>query len=164
MGLPCDYQGECRSRLGFCGLGIVYCNSASSWVPSCGGGMGLVHGEPVRTASPNAEPTPAPITAWEAWVVGSKADTDDATSDAALGAELIVEEVEDEVTEAKQVGADDTNPWLNWSGNGEGSSDSGFDDEDMKWWIFDRSSALRLCMAPILLGATLSMFICFAMT
>lgn len=161
IGIPCDYQGECRSRLGFCGLGIVYCNSVSSWVPSCGGGKGLVHGEPARTASPNTEPTPAPVTAWEAWVMGSKVDTDDATSDAALGAELIVEEVEEEATEAKQVGADNTNPWLNWGGDNEGTSDSGFDDEDMKWWIFDRSSAC-LCRAPISLGATLSIFICFA--
>ena len=164
IGVPCDYQGQCRSRLGFCGLGIVYCNSASSWVPSCGGGMGLVHGEPVRTANPNSEPTPAPVTAWEAWVMGSKVDTDDATSEAALGAEIIVEEVKEEVTEANQVevGADNMDPWLNWGADNEGAGNSGFDDEHMKWWIFDRSSALRSCRAPVSLGATLSIFICFA--
>ena len=41
-GVACKYEGECRSRLGFCGTGIVYCNSASSWVPSCPGGGGKI--------------------------------------------------------------------------------------------------------------------------
>lgn len=74
---PCDYEGECRSGLGFCGTGIVYCNSQSSWIPSCNPDAELpirLDGNSIATVTPaeseggNREPTPTPTTAWEAWV------------------------------------------------------------------------------------------------
>mmetsp|Transcript_26484 Transcript_26484/g.54607 ORF Transcript_26484/g.54607 Transcript_26484/m.54607 type:complete len:310 (+) Transcript_26484:44-973(+) len=42
MSDPCLYQYECRSKLGICGTELAYCNSASTWVPACGGGANLV--------------------------------------------------------------------------------------------------------------------------
>ena len=75
-GEPCDYKGECRSELGFCGEGIVFCNSKSSWVPNCGGGglkdplLEVVDDATSTTTSNNSngEPTAAPLTLWESWV------------------------------------------------------------------------------------------------
>ena len=68
-GLPCDYKGECRSDLGFCGEGILYCDSKSSWVPTCGGGDQLALLEKDEIASDNnVVPTASPLTSWEAWV------------------------------------------------------------------------------------------------
>eukprot|EP00956_Cyclotella_meneghiniana_P024083 scaffold48013_cov78-Cyclotella_meneghiniana.AAC.8 len=92
---PCEYIGECRSDSNECGEGSNYCNELSIWVPACGGG-GTLQKEPTFTAAAptitldednmdaNAqidfgsssdtdnkdEPTPSPITAWEAWTSG----------------------------------------------------------------------------------------------
>lgn len=68
-GQPCDYKGECRSALGFCGEGVVYCNSKSTWEPTCGGGgqLTLLEEDEV-TSKNNTEPTASPVTLWEAWV------------------------------------------------------------------------------------------------
>ena len=34
-GDPCQEEGECRSFVGYCGHGSLYCNSDSIWVPDC---------------------------------------------------------------------------------------------------------------------------------
>jgi len=34
-GDPCQEEGECRSFVGYCGQGTLYCNSDSIWVPEC---------------------------------------------------------------------------------------------------------------------------------
>ncbi|KAL3815407.1 hypothetical protein ACHAXA_011525 [Cyclostephanos tholiformis] len=76
-GQPCDYKGECRSALGFCGVGIVYCNSKSSWVPDCGGrGQSTLLDKEEVTLDDNAVPTTSPVSLWEAWV----ADRDDSAT------------------------------------------------------------------------------------
>jgi hypothetical protein len=69
-GQPCDYKGECRSDLGFCGEGIVYCNSKSSWVPDCGGGgqLTLLDKDEASASDKNTVPTSSPVSLWEAWV------------------------------------------------------------------------------------------------
>jgi hypothetical protein len=61
--------------LGFCGEGIVFCNSKSSWVENCGGGglkdplLEAVDDSASTTSNnSNGEPTAAPLTLWESWV------------------------------------------------------------------------------------------------
>ena len=34
-GDPCQEEGECRSFVGYCGHGSLYCNSDSIWIPEC---------------------------------------------------------------------------------------------------------------------------------
>jgi hypothetical protein len=74
---PCDNPGECRSGLGFCGTGIVYCNSMSSFKPECIGGVSQL--ESVRITPqptfPNkgGPPTISPTTKWDAWVQANHA-------------------------------------------------------------------------------------------
>jgi len=34
-GDPCQEEGECRSFVGYCGHGTLYCNTDSIWVPEC---------------------------------------------------------------------------------------------------------------------------------
>lgn len=42
IGMPCQYKGECRSKLGECGTTTVHCDAESHWVAACGGGSALV--------------------------------------------------------------------------------------------------------------------------
>lgn len=108
-GSPCDYVGECRSRLGFCGEGVVYCNSASSWIPECGGGGSLIQFEKEEEpdTSSNTIPTASPINAWEQWV--SKRD-DDETDDSSDGSKWeAVEKEEEEEIESY---------WASWESGG----------------------------------------------
>jgi len=54
---PCEVANECRSKLGFCGVGIVYCNSDSSWEPECDPNYGA-----------NRGPSQAPSTLFDSWL------------------------------------------------------------------------------------------------
>ena len=42
IGMPCQYKGECRSKLGECGTTTAHCDAESQWVAACGGGSELV--------------------------------------------------------------------------------------------------------------------------
>ena len=53
---PCEDKSKCRSKLGFCGEGIIYCNSESSWEPQCDPNYGM-----------NGDPTQAPSTLFDLW-------------------------------------------------------------------------------------------------
>ena len=144
-GMPCDYVGECRSKLGFCGEGIVYCNSASSWIPNCGGGGGIIKLDKEEeeeeytttgTKSPNTMPTRAPHTAWEAWV--AKEENVDSDADTAAGEDQnLVAITDDETTEE----ANEDDVWSSWGGGGEGSSDNNSWGVDTSWWAVDRRSS-----------------------
>lgn len=149
-GLPCDYQGECRSRLGFCGEGIVYCNSASSWVPDCGGGGALIQIEELEeeTSSPNTVPTEAPISSWEAWVennnnVGNKTIASDANQTGSDAEDTGIADVssaenEEEGDSSSNSGGDyNLGAWENWGSEGR-NNDNG--NEDSRWWIRDNGS------------------------
>jgi hypothetical protein len=70
---PCDNTSECRSGLGFCGTGIVYCNSMSSWKPECIGGASQLESGPRITPQPTfankgGPPSISPTTKWQGWV------------------------------------------------------------------------------------------------
>ena len=54
---PCDEPNQCRSKLGFCGVGIIYCNSESSWEPECDANYGA-----------NGGPSQAPSTLFDSWL------------------------------------------------------------------------------------------------
>jgi len=158
-GLPCDYSGECRSRLGFCGTGIVYCNSKSSWVPSCGGGGAMIQlqdgeeGEEEDSASPNTEPTVRPTTEWEVWVEsqeGSAENATVATSDADNKDEDDDSSQRDVSNDVSSHGEDKEdssttaysgfNPdsWGEW---GDGKGQQASDDQDLRWWTVGRNSS-----------------------
>jgi len=99
--------------LGFCGEGVVYCNSASSWIPECGGGGSLIQfdeeEEPAETSS-NTIPTASPINAWEQWV--SKNDNQDETGDSSDGSKW--EAVEKEEEEEEEI----ESYWASWESGG----------------------------------------------
>ena len=82
--------------MGFCGEGVVYCNSASSWIPECGGGGSLIQfgEEEEPETSSNTIPTASPINAWEQWV--AKKDEKDETGDSSEGSEWEAAEKEKE--------------------------------------------------------------------
>ena len=132
-GLPCDYEGECRSKLGFCGEGIVYCNSASSWVPSCGGGGGLIQLEEIKTNSPNTVPTASPLSQWEAWVANRDENLDDNAEADEEGSDAATDDSEKE--EDEDTGFD-IDAWSSWSSEGRA------DDSNKFWWSVGRSDSL----------------------
>ncbi|KAL7552504.1 hypothetical protein ACHAWF_015751 [Thalassiosira exigua] len=142
-GLPCDFEGECRSRLGFCGTGIVYCNSASSWVPSCGGGGGLIQLE--ETLSPNTVPTESPISAWEAWVAikDENPDTDDADAGGSgtIGggnSEVDADESSEKSEEDDEstYSGFDPDAWEKWD-----NKQSEKEEQTWSWWTTSRNSS-----------------------
>ena len=121
------------TELGFCGEGIVFCNSKSSWVPNCGGGglkdplLEVVDDATSTTTSNNSngEPTAAPLTLWESWV----AERDGQTTTG-------IEEVDGfyNVGSSNETAVDNpniipiSNDWDNWAMSSES-------------WIKDRNSA-----------------------
>jgi hypothetical protein len=149
-GEPCDYKGECRSELGFCGEGIVFCNSKSSWVENCGGG-GL--NDPLlevvddtatsstTSTNSNGEPTAAPLTLWESWV----AERDGQTTTTG-----IEEEVDGFYNggSSNETAVDNpniipiSNDWDNWAMSSES-------------WIKDGNSAREATCCFLLLGAAI---------
>mmetsp|Transcript_24842 Transcript_24842/g.50905 ORF Transcript_24842/g.50905 Transcript_24842/m.50905 type:complete len:882 (-) Transcript_24842:147-2792(-) len=153
--LPCEYQGECRSKLGFCGTGIVYCNSQSSWIPSCDPNVEL----PVRiektpttapVGGPTAPPTPAPTTAWDAWVNSKSTTTDDGGLEAEAALNTTANKTADDESEGESGSSDSENDigWFN--------SAFGNDEEFESWWKQQSSLApsmssflLPLCMALV---------------
>mmetsp|Transcript_6416 Transcript_6416/g.10152 ORF Transcript_6416/g.10152 Transcript_6416/m.10152 type:complete len:240 (+) Transcript_6416:212-931(+) len=170
-GVPCDYEGECRSRLGFCGTGIVYCNSASSWVPSCGGGGASIRLDE-DTTSPNTLPTAAPSNAWDVWVqskgdnpdntiVVSEADENDSSQNSNEDATGKDDTADDSTAEEEEEEEEDTpvNSGYNpdhpdaWTANWDSRADAEETNEDMRWWAQRISSTTRthsLLMTPVL--------------
>ncbi len=120
-GFPCDYEGECRSSLGFCGTGVGYCNTLSSWVPDCGGGQGMIR---KPTASPNIGSTSSPSIAWEEWSKGENGNASDSNgTDSSLS---------NNNTYGPAV-------WENWGTTGENAKAK---EEDYKWWTSSSNSAM----------------------
>ena len=128
---PCEDANQCRSKLGFCGVGIVYCNSESSWEPECDPDYGA-----------NGGPSQAPSTLFDSWLqkqpdvtasdvnsTSVKVPVDEVNEDKVTD-ETIVEEVEP-VKEATYT--DFTEVW------GSGSQDK---KETEAWWRV-KSSASR---------------------
>ena len=128
---PCEDANQCRSKLGFCGVGIVYCNSESSCEPECDPDYGA-----------NGGPSQAPSTLFDSWLqkqpdvtasdvnsTSVKVPVDEVNEDKVTD-ETIVEEVEP-VKEATYT--DFTEVW------GSGSQDK---KETEAWWRV-KSSASR---------------------
>ncbi|KAL7543497.1 hypothetical protein ACHAXR_012787 [Thalassiosira sp. AJA248-18] len=180
-GVPCDYEGECRSRLGFCGTGIVYCNSASSWIPACPGGGGLIRlddeeTEDEDTASPNTMPTAAPTSSWQAWVANDAIDSpeddaDIASSDAIEtdSSQNINEDttVENATSEDSSVEKEDSseyagyNPdvWANWGSESRAETDPA-DQGDLRWWTVP-SSTTKIGTWPVTIVSLVMIFMAF---
>ena len=97
--------------MGFCGEGVVYCNSASSWIPECGGGGALIQfdgeEEPAETSS-NTIPTASPINAWEQWVSKQGDDETGYSSDGSKWEAVEKEEEEEEIESY----------WASWESGG----------------------------------------------
>eukprot|EP00804_Cyclotella_cryptica_P009725 CCRYP_011242-RB/>CCRYP_011242-RB protein AED:0.05 eAED:0.05 QI:415/1/1/1/0.9/0.81/11/3311/1034 len=159
---PCDNSGECRSELGFCGTGIIYCNSMSSWKPECIGGVSMMESAPEVTPRPSpankgGPPSFSPTTKWDAWVGSKYANSD---SSASLNETTTVAAAGSNSTEAEgdlmngTVTAEPTQSpmadpfsWVS-SGtfNGEGYSSSSMN-SDSPWWD-DRGSSGARTMSP----------------
>mmetsp|Transcript_39282 Transcript_39282/g.84714 ORF Transcript_39282/g.84714 Transcript_39282/m.84714 type:complete len:1054 (+) Transcript_39282:120-3281(+) len=176
-GLPCDYEGECRSRLGFCGTGIVYCNSASSWKASCGGGaMDMIRLDDESDDGGNGgPPTMGPSTLWEAWVEGENAkndsdnseddasgdgDSSDADSEDADSSEDSSgdgDSTEEEATTSSSLNYDPVGWTSNWDSREKMKE---MEDEDLRWWVKQPSSSrMRLSSAAsIVLLASIMAF------
>ena len=121
---------ECRSRLGFCGTGIVYCNSASSWIPSCGGGGGT------SIQLEKGKPTPYPTTTWEAWVGKvDDAEVSPGNTSFTTGTTNNTSQVQEgQEEEGKEEGSAEFNPdvWANWDSAGQAEDIK--EEEDLRWW------------------------------
>jgi len=164
-GVPCDYKGECRSRLGFCGTGIVYCNSASSWVPDCGGASQMIKLKPTKSPT-NGIPTVAPSTNWEAWFAENNGNTEDGavtadvdendssanntTEDAAASnstaeAEEEEEEAGEEEEEAEEEEEEENGPPPDftdaWANNWDSRTEVDEQNEDFRWWVERQNSS-----------------------
>ena len=122
---PCEDTNQCRSKLGFCGVGIIYCNSESSWEPECDPNFGT-----------NGGPSHAPSTLFDAWLQKQPDITVTATDGSASNVhsnpamdpvdEVVKEEVED-VTYADfsgDWGSDNDNLGQEKEETGESGSDS----------------------------------------
>ena len=143
QGNPCDYEDECRSSLGFCGIGPSYCNTISSWVPSCGGGKGLIR-EP--TASPDGGATSAPAIAWEEWNAGeSGAANNETTAEAAVAGAA-----------PNNNNTYDPAVWENWGAatKGDGTA-AGAEEPSYEWWTQENSATIRGCGGTIFWTAVL---------
>lgn len=111
-GQPCNLMGECRSEVGFCGEGIVFCNSKSTWVSICGGVGTQIQLEAEEDEVSNGEPTAAPLTLWESWV----AERDATASDAATDEEVdgLYEGNSNETSQDNQTVIPIADSWDNW--------------------------------------------------
>jgi hypothetical protein len=122
-GFPCDYEGECRSSLGFCGTGVGYCNTVSSWVPECGGGKGMIR---KPTASPNLGSSSAPAIAWEEWSNGENGAASDVN----------------EAASTQSNNTYDPAVWDNWGTTGEDSKAKG--EDSYTWWTENSNSSMMI--------------------
>jgi len=140
---PCDETNQCRSKLGFCGVGIIYCNSESSWKPECDPNLGV-----------NGGPSQAPSTLFDAWLQKQPDDvmaSDVSASDVANSNSVTdpVDEVNEEVEDATHT--DFSEDWGNDNQDQEkeetgdwGSYSQEEEDEDEQmgaWWRVVSSSA-----------------------
>ena len=151
---PCEDKNQCRSKLGFCGTGIIYCNSESSWEPQC---------DPSFSA--NGGPSQAPSTLFDAWLQGQPDST--ATDSAASNVddsnsvkdpvEEVNEETEDvastelsggEGSEIQEQEKEESTYWGTFSQEGE-------EEETQAWWRVIPSSASTLRANTLILLAAL---------
>lgn len=155
-GAPCGGRGECRSRLGFCGTGIVYCNSASSWVSKCGGASDVIQTvQTMTSASPVGAPTETPSSLWEAWtgdkdeglatsdadyIVSAQNNTDDAGNDTD----------DDEGKKDESMAAVNPDAWAtnNWQSREDAEQDAE-EKQDYRWWIIPSSATRRAYSWPV---------------
>lgn len=136
-GAPCDRRNECRSRLGFCGTGIVYCNSASSWVSKCGGANNVI--QMITSPNPVASPTETPSSHWEGWA--SNKDEGVITSDVnnTEDADNVVADGKGE--EEQPMAGFNPNAWAtdNWQSREITSPNDG-EKKDYRWWMMPNSA------------------------
>jgi hypothetical protein len=146
----CDNPGECRSGLGFCGTGVVYCNSMSSFKPECIGGVSQLESSSLTPqptlANKGGPPTISPTTKWQSWV---QANYGSDTKEAATAQEHNGDETEASQTtngndESGWVGFADTSQPTNkpvtdpfsWASGGtfDGDTYTSYTDSDSPWW------------------------------
>lgn len=140
---PCENTNQCRSKLGFCGVGIIYCNSESSWEPECDPNFGA-----------NGGPSQAPSTLFDAWlqkqpdVTATDGSASNANSNAVKDpADEVNEETEDVIyTEfsggegsgnQEEQEKEETGYWGTFSQEKE-------EEETQAWWRVIPSSASRV--------------------
>jgi len=129
--IPCEVANQCRSKLGFCGVGIIYCNSESSWEPEC---------DPNYVA--NVGPTQAPSTLFNSWLQKQPDVTasDGSASDVSVNSTSGVDEVdEDKAKEEEQEKEEVT--YTDFDFSGDWGSDSQEKEETQVWWRVTSSAS-----------------------
>ena len=148
---PCDNPGECRSGLGFCGTGVVYCNSMSSFKPECIGGVSQLETSS-RTPQPTfankgGPPSLSPTTKWQSWVQANYGSDTSApvTTQEHIGDEAVKShQTTVDGDESSWVGFTDTPQPSNepvtdpfsWVSGGtfDGDTYTSYTDSDSPWW------------------------------
>lgn len=142
---PCEVSNQCRSKLGFCGVGIIYCNSESSWEPEC---------DPNYSVAIRG-PSHAPSTLFDSWlgkqpdvtasnVTASDVTASDVNSNSTSVAESVNEVYDDKAKEEEQEKAvtytDFTEGW---------GSDSQENKETQAWWRVTSSASRAISFFPL---------------
>lgn len=137
---PCDETNQCRSKLGFCGVGIIYCNSESSWEPKCDANFGV-----------NGGPSQSPSTLFDAWlqkqpeVIAPDVSASDVNSNSMTDpVDEVNEEVVEDVTYTNfpgDLGNDNQEQEKEESGDWVNYSQEEKDEEMGVWWRVISSSA-----------------------
>lgn len=145
---PCDEPNQCRSKLGFCGVGIIYCNSESSWEPECDASYGA-----------NGGPSQAPSTLFDSWLNKQPDVTasDGADSSTTSSSKNPMDGVNEEMTatneiETAQEDKEDEKEkeevtyvdFTDYMGEGGWDDSSSQETKGEAWWRVDLSSTSRV--------------------